>query len=30
MTLILIAITVLVSLLCFSNGRMFQTLEFNA
>lgn len=30
MTLILIAITAAVSLLCFSNGRMFQTLEFNA
>ena len=30
MTLILIAITAAVSLLCFSNGRMFQALEFNA
>jgi len=30
MTLILIAITAAVSLLCFSNGRMFQTLQFNA
>ena len=30
MTLILIAFTAAVSLLCFSNGRMFQALEFNA
>ena len=30
MTLILSAITAAVSLLCFSNGRMFQALEFNA
>ncbi|MCR5709386.1 MAG: rhomboid family intramembrane serine protease [Bacteroidales bacterium] len=30
MTILLIAITVLASILCFSNSRAFQALEFNA